>query len=122
MELKAILKAIQSVVERDNFKSRKIWLTIPDEKYPQVIEVECQQAKIDLFDGVSIGAPVIAHCNLRGREWTDPQGVIKVFNSIVCWRVEADKAAQVAPGPGNMDRPAADVPDLIDDKGDRLPF
>ena len=96
MEIKAILKAVQPVVEREKFKSRKVWLTVPDEKYPQVIEIEVQQAKIDLFNDVAIGAPVLVHLNLRGREWTDPQGIVKVFNSLVCWKVEADGSA---PGP-----------------------
>ena len=119
MEIKAILKAVQPVVDKGDFKSRKIWLTVPDEKYPQTIEVECQQAKVDLFDGVAVGAPIIAHCNLRGREWTDPQGVVKVFNSLVCWRVEADKTAYSAQsGAGPL--PAANTE--LPDQSEPLPF
>ncbi len=123
MEIKGTLKALQPVVEKSNFKSRKAWInTDIESKYPQVIEVELQQDKVTMMDGVSIGAPVTLHCNLRGREWTGTDGVTKVFNSLVCWKVEgvaysapvsaAPVAAKAAPFA------ATPEPDAIND----LPF
>ena len=32
--------------------------------------------------------------NLRGREWTSPQGETKYFNSIQGWKIEARQANQ----------------------------
>ena len=26
--------------------------------------------------------------NLRGREWTNPDGVVKYFNTLECWRID----------------------------------
>lgn len=101
MEIKGTLKKLHPEVLRNEFKSRKIWLTTTDNpEYPQTIEIEVNQAKVDMFNGISIGAPVICHVNLRGREWTGTDGVTKVFNTIVCWKVEANGAAlptQAAP-------------------------
>ena len=89
MEIKGKLKAIQPLVEKSNFKSRKIWLTTEDNPtYPQTIEIEVQQDKADMFANVAIGAEVNCHINLRGREWTGADGVVKVFNSLVCWKVD----------------------------------
>lgn len=117
MELKAILRAIQPIVEREKFKSRKVWLTVPDEKYPQIIEVECQQAKVGLFDNVAVGAPIVAHLNIRGRLWTGADGVEKCFNSLVCWKIEADGAFYNIPAAGTMQQPASNMEDTSD-----LPF
>lgn len=90
MEIQGTLKALQPVIEREKFTSRKVWLTTAENpEYPQTIEIEVNQAKVDMFDGVAIGAPVTCSVNLRGREWTDPQGVVKVFNTLVCWKVTA---------------------------------
>jgi single-strand DNA-binding protein len=123
MEIKAILKALQPIVERGDFKSRKVWLTVPDEKYPQVIEVEVQQSKVDMFDNIAVGAPVLCHINLRGREWTDPQGVVKVFNSLVCWRVESDNTVYAAQkGDTGINHQETTLPELKDDSGEKLPF
>lgn len=115
MELKGKFKKQLEVVEKNNFKSRKVWIeTAENEKYPQTIEIEVHQDKVDMFNGVSEGAPVTCHCNLRGREWTGTDGVTKVFNSIVCWRVEA----AFAPVAGNA--MVAPVPEL--DSTNDLPF
>lgn len=94
MEIKGKLKQINPVIERQEFKSRKIWVTTEDNpQYPQTIELEVSGKSLDIFDGVSIDAPVVCHVNLRGREWTGTDGITKVFNTIQCWRVEADKDA-----------------------------
>ena len=107
MEIKGVLKQINPVIERKDFKSRKVWLTTEaDSKYPQTIEVELQQDKIDLLSSVAIGSDVNLHLNLRGREWTSPEGKTSVFNSLVCWKVDGvaytkpaeAEAAQAEPG------------------------
>lgn len=87
MELKATVKKVLATQERSNFKSRKVWLTVDEElKYPQVIEVELQQDKCEMFK-VTEGSTITAHLNLRGREWTKPEtGVTSVFNSLVMWK------------------------------------
>jgi hypothetical protein len=116
MELIGKLKKINDVVDRGDFKSRKIWITTEDNpQYPQTIEVELQKDKVDMFNRISIGAPVTLHINLRGREWTPKDGDTKVFNTLVCWRVEAGHVAK--PIDTSME-----LPETTDDNGEQLPF
>lgn len=106
MEIKGTLKKLHPEILRGEFKSRKVWLTLADNpEYPQTIEIEVNGKSIDIFNGVSIGAPVICHVNLRGREWVNPDqvknptGSATVFNTIQCWKVEANGAAPTQAGP-----------------------
>ena len=57
--------------------------------------IEFHQDKCNLLDGLLIGTPVIVSINLRGREWTNPQGETKYFNSIQGWRISANNHQQV---------------------------
>jgi hypothetical protein len=94
MELKATVKKVLATQERSNFKSRKVWLIVDEDlKYPQTIEVELQQDKCELFK-VTEGSTITAHLNLRGREWTSPEGKTSVFNSLVMWKWDVLVAAQ----------------------------
>src|SRR5690606_28160966 len=58
------------------------------EQYPQDILIEFTQDKIDLLNSVGEGDEVKISINLRGREWINPEGVAKYFNSIQGWRLE----------------------------------
>jgi len=95
MEIKCKFKQQNDVVERGTFKSRKVWV-IDDENadYPQTIEVEVAQDKVNLFNNFRPGQPLTVSINLRGREWTNPQGEVKVFNTLQCWKVTSDVTYQ----------------------------
>jgi len=100
MELKATVKKVLATVDRGTFKSRKVWLVVDEDlKYPQTIEVELQQDKCEMFK-VTEGSTITAHLNLRGREWTSPEGKTSVFNSLVMWKwdvlVEQASFAEIA--------------------------
>ena len=77
-----------------SFRKREIVVTT-EEQYPQHILVEFTQDKCDLLNGFQIGEPVRVSINLRGREWTNPQGETRYFNSIQGWRI--DRPSQQAP-------------------------
>lgn len=117
MEIQGTLKDLKPVIERGEFKSRKVWINTDTEtKYPQVIELEVSGKNIDIFDGVSIGAPVTCSINLRGREWVAPdEGAIpRVFNTLSCWKVAAGGVqTSIAVDPVNRDEP---------EPLDKLPF
>jgi hypothetical protein len=95
MDLKCKFKQQNDVVERGTFKSRKVWV-IDDENadYPQTLEVEVAQDKVNLFNNFRPGQPLTVSINLRGREWTNPQGEVKVFNTLQCWKVTSDVTDQ----------------------------
>lgn len=69
------------------FKKRELVVTT-EEQYPQTILVEFTQDKCDVLNSYSIGQDVKVGINLRGREWVNPQGETKYFNSIQGWRIE----------------------------------
>ena len=69
------------------FRKKEIVITT-QEQYPQDILIEFTQDKIELLKPLSIGDEVKISINLRGREWINPEGVAKYFNSIQGWRLE----------------------------------
>ena len=117
---------IKKVFETQNvtasFKKRELVVTT-QEQYPQDILIEFTQDKTDLLNAYQPGAEVRVAINIRGREWINPEGVAKYFNSIQGWRIEALAAEQPAGG-GYSDfqaAPAAPV-DFGTSDDDDLPF
>ena len=45
------------------------------------------QDKCDLLNNFQVGENVKVDINLRGREWTNPQGETVYFNTIQGWRI-----------------------------------
>ena len=76
----------------NGFRKRELVVTT-DEQYPQMIMIEFVQDKCDLLNSYSVGQDVKVSINLRGREWINPEGVAKYFNSVQGWRIEAMQAA-----------------------------
>lgn len=99
-----------------SFKKRELVVTT-DEQYPQHILIEFNQDKCDLLSSYKKGEAVSVAINLRGREWINPQGETRYFNSIQGWRIErlAPESAPSKPKPA----PAAN---LMEDEPDDLPF
>ena len=56
--------------------------------------------------------------NLRGREWINPEGVAKYFNSFQGWRIELLNIKDTMPNPVLQTEPAS----FIDDPDNDLPF
>ena len=67
-----------------SFKKRELVVTT-EEQYPQHIMIEFTQDKTDLLNQYNVGEQVKVSINLRGREWVNPQGETKYFNSIQGW-------------------------------------
>lgn len=70
----------------NGFQKREMVVTT-DEQYPQDILIEFVQDKTGLLDKYRLGDTIKVDINLRGREWTSPQGEIKYFNTIQGWRI-----------------------------------
>jgi len=112
MDLTGKVKLIgetQTFGER-GFRKRELVLTTSEE-YPQMILIEFIQDKCDLLDNYTIGQDVNISINIRGREWIDPEGVCKYFNSIQGWRIQKAEATQATP----------DLP-IAEEESDDLPF
>lgn len=107
----------------NGFRKREIVVTT-EEQYPQDIMVEFVQDKTDLLNIYKVGQNVKVSINLRGREWTNPQGEVKYFNSIQGWRIEALQSEASSSEMPPM--PPADafepVSNINEDEHDDLPF
>ena len=80
----------------NGFRKREIAITTA-EQYPQTILIEFVQDKCDLLNNFQISQDVKISINLRGREWVNPQGETKYFNTVQGWRIEdATQANQAA--------------------------
>ncbi|MCD0463822.1 DUF3127 domain-containing protein [Flavobacterium sp. ENC] len=105
-----------------SFKKRELVVTT-DEQYPQHILIEFTQDKCDLLSSYKQGEAVKVSINLRGREWVNPQGETRYFNSIQGWRIEragAESPSQAPPMPAaETFAPATNV---NNDEPDDLPF
>lgn len=126
MEIEGVIKLIEETKEYGNngFQKREMVLTT-EENYPQHILVEFVQDKVGLLDGFTNGQKVRIGINIKGREWTSPQGQTKYFNSIQGWRIESlDQSV-----PGGADIPPSPPMETYEptdneaeDDQDDLPF
>lgn len=105
-----------------SFKKRELVVTT-QEQYPQDILIEFTQDKTDLLNAYQAGSEVKVSINIRGREWINPEGVAKYFNSIQGWRIENAVSAEQGSASGYADfAPAPPVDTLSNDGDDDLPF
>ena len=105
-ELNGKIKAIgkMQTFGTNNFKKRELVVTT-DEQYPQMIMIEFVQDKTDLLNNYKVGQNVKVSINIRGREWINPQGEAKYFNSLQGWRIESLQATETTPTASNENEP-----------------
>ena len=125
MEIQGKIKMIDETKTfgSNGFRKREVVVTT-QEQYPQHILVEFIQDKCDLLNSYNVGQDVKISINLRGREWTNPQGEVKYFNAIQGWRIESLQAdegsAEIPPVPPMEAFEPAD--NINDEDHDDLPF
>ena len=118
-EVKGKIKVIDEtvVVGNNGFRKRDIVITT-DEQYPQDVSVQFVQDKCDILDNFKVGQDVKINVNLRGREWINPEGVAKYFNTIQGWRIEFASGNQ----PQQSVQPQGNTQEIPNDGDDDLPF
>jgi hypothetical protein len=84
---------LKNVFETQNvsatFRKREFILEVNDgSQYPQLIKFELIQDKTVKLDLMKSGDPVKVDFQLRGREWTDPQGQKKFFTTLNALEIE----------------------------------
>jgi len=86
--LKGELKVISETRQvSDKFKLREFVITDASGQYPQTIQFQSVQDRCEMLDTFNTGDMVEVFFNLRGREWTNPQGEVKVFNTLDAWKI-----------------------------------
>ena len=89
MEIQGRIKTIfaTETVGQNGFQKRDLVITT-DGQYPQDIIIQFAQGNCAVLDRFQVGQIVKIHFNLQGREWTNPQGEVKYFNTVVGWKIE----------------------------------
>ena len=88
-KLTGTVKVLNNTVQvSEKFAKREFVITDTSSMYPQDILFQATQDKCALLDAVQVNDQVEVSFNLRGREWTSPQGEVKYFNTLEAWRIE----------------------------------
>ena len=124
MEIIGKIKWIDETKEygSNGFKKRELVITT-EEQYPQNILVEFIQDKCEALNSFQIGNNVKIGINLRGREWTNPEGQVKYFNSIQGWRIDLineEMSEEIPPMPPTISSENSDI--STSEHEDDLPF
>ena len=133
MNLEGVIKKIfEEQVITASFKKREFVITT-QEQYPQDILIELTQDKTGLLNQFKEGDLVSVDINIRGREWINPEGEAKYFNTLQAWKIwkkeEGTQGSQGAPGiptpPTSPTPPSNSVPEppvYNDGDSEDLPF
>ena len=128
MEIQGRIKKVfaTETVGQNGFEKRDLVITT-EEQYPQTIIIQFTQQRCDLLNNLQVGQNVKVYINIRGREWTNPQGETKYFNTIEGWKIEViqttnvanqQPVAQTAPAPTPQRAPQqVQQPQLFDNHG-----
>lgn len=87
MEIRGTIKSIQDKQTISEKLNKQTFVLTTDDKYPQDVQIELINDNISLINNHSVGDVVEVGINIRGREWINPEGVAKYFNSIQGWKV-----------------------------------
>ena len=133
MEIQGRIKQIfpSQTMGQNGFEKRDL-VIVTEEQYPQTIIIQFTQQRCDLLESLQVGQNVKVYINIRGREWTNPQGETKYFNTIEGWKIEVIQTTNVAnqqpvqqpvtqatpaPPPQRAPQPQVQQPQLFDNHG-----
>lgn len=101
---KGVIKSIAPTQQvNDKFCKRNFVIETADQ-FPQTIEFQLSQDKCSLIDSFTEGQEVEIDFDLRGREWTGSDGVVKVFNTLEAWKITGENVPPI------QEQPKDDLP------------
>jgi len=125
MEIRGKVHEIGEVQQvTDTFKKRDLIVAYAENpQFVEYIRFESTQDRVNIFDNLTIGEDIEISFNLRGRPWTNKEGITTYFNSLVAWRVTklGSTASNSAAAPQHNDIPPVDISSNNADDDD-LPF
>ena len=104
-----LLECLDTVQVSERFRKREFVLEYSDiPEYFEYIHFELAQQLYEPLDPFQPGQLVRVGLDLNGRRWTDPQGLVKHFNSLRAWRLnEVSSETSIPPGPSGC---SEDIP------------
>jgi single-stranded DNA-binding protein len=127
MQVEGKVKVINPLMNVSATFVKQELVVTTEEQYPQHILINFVQDKVDNLVGLKIGDQVKVSINLRGREWSNPQGEVKYFNDIQGWKIERQSAAQQPQAQQPLPTPSANqafpaTAEFTEEEHDDLPF
>lgn len=116
-KIEGVIKVVKDTIQVTEKFAKREFVISDNSMYPQDISFQAVQDKCAMLDVINEGDNVEVSFNLRGREWTSPQGEIKYFNTLDAWRIEKIAFAPQQQSTGS-EIPAPDPNNEDDD----LPF
>ena len=105
---------------KNNFTKREFVLVDDSsDQFPQYITFQLIKDKCSLIDKYSVGDVIKVYFNLNGREWTNPEGKVVYFNSLVAWKIEGEGSGNS--GSSSSKASGSEPPDELV-AGDDMPF
>lgn len=95
------LAVINPTVQVTEKFSKREFVIETEDTYPQRVIFQLANDNTSKLDGLNVGDSVEVSFNLRGREWTSPQGEVKYFNTLEAWRIDKLGGAS-APQPSSQ--------------------
>lgn len=128
MELIGTIKIIFDTQTFPSGFQKREFILLTEEQYSRPISIEVMGDKVDIIDAFKPLDLVKVGINIRGREWTSPQGDTRYFNTIVAWKITHKNASASANEPTtaeplkNGQQTAVNENPFSDDDDDDLPF
>jgi len=102
MEVQGKIKTIGEIKTfgANGFRKAELILDVTEKpEWVQYVNIDITQDATDFLKNYKVGDSVKVSINLGGREWINPQGEAKYFNSITGWRIEKVDSAPNVPQP-----------------------
>lgn len=87
-----VFKSEVSVLS-DKFSKQSVWIKEVEGEYPQTLEIQAINKRIDLLQTVNLNDVIIVDCNVNGKLVSTKNGD-RVFNSLDIWKVAKDGSVQ----------------------------
>ena len=121
--MKGKVKVVGSTLAiSEKFSKREFVVVNDTNMYPQDIQFQLTQDKCNLIDSLAIGDQVEVSFNLNGREWVNPKGESKFFNTLDVWKISKIGSNAVKDAQGQGFEPKKSVIAEIESNDDSLPF
>lgn len=107
-----------TVKVNDRFQKREFVITDDNPQYPNQVQFQLTGDRVSLLDAVNVGDELTVHFSLQGREWKNPQGEIKYFNTLNAFKIEKVTRTSVSESQSG----SSNIPPALPTPEDDLPI
>ncbi len=89
IEIKGRIVGINATEVKSEKFSKREFKVETEGQYPEIFKIQVTNDKCALLDKFKVNDEVNVHCNLKGRDWTNPTNqIVSNFISLDAWRIE----------------------------------